>query len=301
MIAATPASHLEPKELIRFIRANHWLVAWPEELLERFFTDLSSSPDYRMDFFRGQERVAVAVLLDRVENSLNDGNLEVLAIAPGVDPETIYDRVIPIAQAQLPKTRSGFSLGFPAKLEFVDALAARHGLVPNYDMFEMLRRAARVGSTLSNPVFPPGVQIEFIDPSTTIHDPELYAVLRESFRENPDTSIPAFSDWVAGRQRTRELRTWLLRQEGKIIGFLNLYLRSAGGEVSTIGVLPAARRQGLGRALLSQALVYLEEKGVQQCQLSVATHNRRALGLYEDLGFQVIDQHRAFRWARPSH
>ncbi|MCA8960015.1 MAG: GNAT family N-acetyltransferase [Planctomycetes bacterium] len=54
-------------------------------------------------------------------------------------------------------------------------------------------------------------------------------------------------------------------------------------------VIPEARRSGVGRALLRQALRYAAtELGVEQVQLGVNTTNRAALELYRSAGFEVF-------------
>lgn len=58
-------------------------------------------------------------------------------------------------------------------------------------------------------------------------------------------------------------------------------------ELLLIGVLPAARRQGIGRALLDAVLRDARGQGVSRLHLEVRHDNAAALGLYESAGFQV--------------
>ncbi len=54
-------------------------------------------------------------------------------------------------------------------------------------------------------------------------------------------------------------------------------------------VLPSARRQGVGRALIEQALVHAATVlGVRQVTLGVNARNRPAIALYESLGFEAF-------------
>jgi ribosomal protein S18 acetylase RimI-like enzyme len=52
-------------------------------------------------------------------------------------------------------------------------------------------------------------------------------------------------------------------------------------------VVPEARRQGIGRALMLAAEQWTRERGVTSVELIVWDFNREALQLYEQLGYSV--------------
>lgn len=52
-------------------------------------------------------------------------------------------------------------------------------------------------------------------------------------------------------------------------------------------VMPEYRQQGIGKALMNQAILYAKNKGDQKIGLQVFTHNQQALNLYQNLGFQT--------------
>ena len=56
-------------------------------------------------------------------------------------------------------------------------------------------------------------------------------------------------------------------------------------EVLTLGVTPAARRNGVARALMTAALGIARQQRVAQAFLEVAVDNDAAIALYERLGF----------------
>lgn len=68
-------------------------------------------------------------------------------------------------------------------------------------------------------------------------------------------------------------------------GFILMREVAGEAEVLTLAVAPAARRQGLGRALLAAALVECARRGVQSVFLEVAADNLAALDLYKAAGF----------------
>lgn len=62
------------------------------------------------------------------------------------------------------------------------------------------------------------------------------------------------------------------------------------GEVAVVGVLPEWRRQGLGRALLRWGIHRLQGIGVEEVFLAVESENERALRLYEETGFERVEE-----------
>jgi ribosomal-protein-alanine N-acetyltransferase len=72
--------------------------------------------------------------------------------------------------------------------------------------------------------------------------------------------------------------------------------RAAGGEaeILTLAVLPAARRQGVGAALLAAALAGAAVRGAAAMFLEVAAGNVAALGLYRRLGFAEVGRRRRY-------
>ena len=60
------------------------------------------------------------------------------------------------------------------------------------------------------------------------------------------------------------------------------------GWVDQMGVRPAWRKRGLGGALLCEAMHRFKASGLGWAALSVSTENRRALRLYQRLGFERV-------------
>ncbi|HEY3333781.1 MAG TPA: GNAT family N-acetyltransferase [Candidatus Limnocylindrales bacterium] len=78
------------------------------------------------------------------------------------------------------------------------------------------------------------------------------------------------------------------RPDGSLIGRAELW---------AIGVAPAHRGRGLGRALLAIGIGWLRALGVETVTLSVSARNPTALALYQRAGFVRTAQRD--RWARP--
>jgi ribosomal-protein-alanine N-acetyltransferase len=77
-------------------------------------------------------------------------------------------------------------------------------------------------------------------------------------------------------------------QGGAPVGFI--LVRDLGDEVEilSLGVLPAARRQGIGRALLAALLVEAGRRRVGSVVLEVAAGNGAARRLYAACGFTQV-------------
>ncbi|HET7048481.1 MAG TPA: GNAT family N-acetyltransferase [Solirubrobacteraceae bacterium] len=64
--------------------------------------------------------------------------------------------------------------------------------------------------------------------------------------------------------------------------------RDGAGWVGGMATVPGYRRRGLGAEALTAGLAALAERGASVAWLEVINQNRRALALYEKLGFEVI-------------
>jgi len=81
---------------------------------------------------------------------------------------------------------------------------------------------------------------------------------------------------------------WVAERDGWIAGFV--LARYAGGEmeVLNLAVAEAARRTGVGRALVRAALAEGEARGAAQAFLEVRESNAGAIEFYARLGFSAI-------------
>lgn len=77
-------------------------------------------------------------------------------------------------------------------------------------------------------------------------------------------------------------------------GFALVLLAGEAADLAAIGVLPAARRGGCGRALLDAALARAAIRGATKCLLEVAADNEEAKALYLAAGFQHYGTRRAY-------
>jgi mycothiol synthase len=133
----------------------------------------------------------------------------------------------------------------------------------------------------------------------TGHDEDEWTALnRRAFANHPEQG-----GWTREDLDLREQEPWfdpdgffLAERDGKLVGFHWTKVhgqngREAGhahqaiGEVYVVGVDPAERGSGLGRALTLVGLNYLRSRGLSEVMLYVDETNTPAIRLYESLGF----------------
>lgn len=89
-------------------------------------------------------------------------------------------------------------------------------------------------------------------------------------------------------------RLFVAEGEGDVLGFAVFQLAAGEASLYALNVDPAARRKGVGAALLAGALAALKAEGADQCFLEVRAANAPALALYRRLGFASAGVRRGF-------
>ena len=88
-------------------------------------------------------------------------------------------------------------------------------------------------------------------------------------------------------------RVFLLRADEAVIGTcvcMRAWDRPTEAMILSMGIRPGWRGRGLGQRFVSGVLDKLKAKGMRSVSLLVGTDNRRAVKVYEDVGFtQVAD------------
>ncbi len=91
----------------------------------------------------------------------------------------------------------------------------------------------------------------------------------------------------------------LLSADSRVeFGFISLQCAADEAEILNIATAPAARRQGLGRALLTEGERLVRERGVGRIFLEVAADNLPAQGLYGRFGYAQVGERKAY-YKRP--
>jgi ribosomal-protein-alanine N-acetyltransferase len=92
-----------------------------------------------------------------------------------------------------------------------------------------------------------------------------------------------------------ELRQYLVaEQDGTVVGSAGLLVIGETAQILTVGVLPAARRQGIGERLVQALLAEAVRRRASEVLLEVRMDNAAARQLYTKLGFAVIGTRRGY-------
>ena len=92
-----------------------------------------------------------------------------------------------------------------------------------------------------------------------------------------------------------ELRQYLVAElDGKVVGSGGVLAVGETAQILTVGVLPAARRQGIGERLVQALLAEAVRRRADEVLLEVRMDNAAARRLYDKLGFSVIGTRRGY-------
>ena len=75
-------------------------------------------------------------------------------------------------------------------------------------------------------------------------------------------------------------------EEGELVGFCGVWLVVDAAQITNVAVVEAVRGQGLGEALMREAIRVAKEANMDTMSLEVRVTNTVAQNLYRKLGFQ---------------
>jgi len=139
---------------------------------------------------------------------------------------------------------------------------------------------------------PAGIRIQ---PWKMESTPEQAAYVKARNESFPDAPI-RLDDWIYFMQSTQwALGTNIAAFDGEQLAgcmtvFWNEVVDPLVGMSEYIFVRPAWRGKKIAPAMISEGLLYLQEHGLQKAQLEVRAINRKAIDLYEVLGYELIQE-----------
>jgi ribosomal protein S18 acetylase RimI-like enzyme len=210
--------------------------------------------------------------------------------------ERVLERARQIGQA-VPGHATRLTFQYhPSETSSIDYVTAR-GCASSESVFRMLRDLAQ---PLPEPPPPGGVEVRRWRMQSEAEQQAYVQARNQAFPEAP----VALADW----QYFLSSPAW---QEGaaitafdgpQIAGSVTVYwddtLQQATGKeagfTEYIFVREKWRRRGIASYLIVQGMQYLKEHGREAAFLEVKAENQSALGLYQRLGYQVVDETRFF-------
>ncbi len=157
-------------------------------------------------------------------------------------------------------------------------------------------RMRRPAGPIAPPAWPPGVTVRVFDGSAGAIE-DWNAVYEASFAAHyrPVPSTPDLCRRIAAAPDFLADGLALAYRDGRCVGFCRNETIGDMGVIGLLGVAPAARRSGLGRALLRWGVTYFDDPRWSGVGLGVDGENENATALYRSEGF-VIDRRRQI-WA----
>jgi ribosomal protein S18 acetylase RimI-like enzyme len=138
--------------------------------------------------------------------------------------------------------------------------------------------------------WPPGTTLVEWGPGAAVASSEMYVA---AFRDRPGYPGWTPDDWIERLTSDDDLlpeASICARIDGADAG----YVVSEPGWVGQVGVVPAFRRRGLARALVSEAMARQRALGHETVHLHVNTNNVGAIAAYRGLGFEVVGRRGRF-------
>lgn len=87
---------------------------------------------------------------------------------------------------------------------------------------------------------------------------------------------------------------YLLENENRVIGLLDLWITFEQAQISNIGILPQFRKQGMARRLMDFVIQTAKQNSCENISLEVRVSNTPAIALYESYGFIRVSTRRHY-------
>jgi mycothiol synthase len=156
-----------------------------------------------------------------------------------------------------------------------------------------MRKILKLSRSLEAPIQHISHHYTFITFDPEIHCEAWLDLNNEIFKKHPDQG-----NWALADLENRMREPWfdpsgffLCVNNGIIVGFCWTKIHNdfvnvePVGELYVIGVDEAFAHQGIGKAVCTEGLIYLRNKGLKNAILYVDEDNEAGIGLYKSLGF----------------
>lgn len=119
-------------------------------------------------------------------------------------------------------------------------------------------------------------------------DKRLYQILNKLDKK----MVPSLSSRVDILLYSKKLAAYAelfyVHMEGQDLGNCAVYLNSGmTGFITSIGILPDAQRQGMGKALIREVIKKAAQYKIYQIELEVYTKNTKGIKFYHSIGFEI--------------
>lgn len=116
---------------------------------------------------------------------------------------------------------------------------------------------------------------------------ESAAIDGRSFARTWSNDAAALADIMSA---TPHHRSRSIHQDGRMVAFSISGRADRTGYIQRLAVDPSARRRGLARVLVIDALRWMQRRDVERAMVNTASDNAAALALYRSLGFEAREE-----------
>lgn len=111
-------------------------------------------------------------------------------------------------------------------------------------------------------------------------------------------SMPWTAEQLIGQLPDKNHRFVVAERAGELLGYVGMMFVLDEGYISNVATAPAARRQGIGRALITALMEQARELELSFVTLEVRRSNEPAKALYAQQGFMPVGERKDY-YQRP--
>ena len=109
-----------------------------------------------------------------------------------------------------------------------------------------------------------------------------------------DTQVSPWSEAAFQRCFDASYPGWVIELGAEMVGFIFISMASGECHVLNLCIHPTLQRQGLGRQLLTSALMWAKQRGAGIVYLEVRRSNQGAIMLYRKMNFKLIGERKSY-------
>lgn len=104
--------------------------------------------------------------------------------------------------------------------------------------------------------------------------------------EEETFSMPWSADSFLEMISKEDARYYVAEEDGRILGGCGVLMIAGEGNITNVVIVPEARNQGIGTAMLRHLMAEGDREGLTAYTLEVRVSNAAAIHVYEKLGFE---------------
>ncbi|MFM8270445.1 MAG: GNAT family N-acetyltransferase [Pseudomonadota bacterium] len=246
-----------------------------------FVQNLTSGPECVLDLWQGNQRAAVALLLDKSQSNPSNLEIAILGYRWDFSSSLFLDAILPIARDKASRQNM-------AQLELVSSLGLK------VDPGELSRRGFVAGPTTltfetghQNPQLLTSISNDWSWQDTTSESVgTCYDLLKVNF-PSPDAGGLVPFEKFQKLALYLPIKPRLLFENERAIAFVWVALENQTGQLLFMARHPDYRGKGLGKACLGEATRVLKPFGFKKLQAEVKDTDQAAIKLFEGSGFKT--------------